>query len=258
MKQGLLDGTGNGTFDGLAEEFGRTMKLQQKAMLDVQNMAAGGAHTPLCTFSATHPKRTLRKPQKCSNSNAGWLWSDRRDTTVADIDKEITEMQGMLSEMQREIDKQANKRAQADMRSLQQKKQKELKVAMQNFDRIKLGMTKDAGGPRSESSRDRMLRLKQVQDNTNARVNRIERSLGETEEVGANTLNRMENQTNRYAKVNDDLKDAAGAIDVAGATNRRLWRGQALDKCIYCFTILVLVGGLGALVYIKFFKPDPK
>merc|ERR1719223_610690 len=116
------------------------MKLQQKAMLDCQAMPA----------------------------------SDRRDTTVADIDREIKEMQGMLSEMQREIDKQANKRAQADMRSTQQKKQKELKVAMQNFDRIKLGMTKDATGPRGETSRDRMLRLKQVQDNTNARVNRIE------------------------------------------------------------------------------------
>jgi hypothetical protein len=180
--------------------------------------------------------------------------ADRRETTVADIDKEIKEMQGMLSEMQREIDKQANKRTQADMRSMQQKKQKELKVATQNFDRIKLGMTKDAGGPRGETSRDRMLRLKQVQDNTNARVNRIERSLGETEEVGANTLDRMENQTNRYARVNDQLKDAAGQIDVAGATNRRLWRGQALDKCIYCFTILVLIGGLGALVYIKLIK----
>ena len=160
----------------------------------------------------------------------------------------------MLSEMQREIDKQANKRAQADMRSMQQKKQKELKVAMQNFDRIKLGMTKDAGGPKGETSRDRMLRLKQVQDNTNARVNRIERALGETEEVGANTLNRMENQTNRYAQVNDQLKDAAGAIDVAGATNRRLWRGQALDKCIYGFTILVLIGGLGFLIYLHFIK----
>ena len=42
MKQGLLDGSGSGTFDGLAEEFGRTMKIQQKAILDVQNMGAGG------------------------------------------------------------------------------------------------------------------------------------------------------------------------------------------------------------------------
>ena len=163
-------------------------------------------------------------------------------------------MQGMVSEMQREIDKQGNKRAQADMRSMQQKKQKELKVLMQNFDRIKLGMGKDASGPKSESSRDRMLRLKQVQDTTNARVNRIERALGETEEVGANTLGRMENQTNRYAGVNDQLKDAASSIDAAGATNRRLWRGQALDKCIYCVTILILLGGLGLLLYF-FVKP---
>ena len=164
-------------------------------------------------------------------------------------------MQGMLSEMQREIDKQGNKRAQADMRSMQQKKQKELKVLMQNFDRIKLGMGKEgAGGPKTESSRDRMLRLKQVQDNTNSRVNRIERALGETEEVGANTLGRMENQTNRYAGVNDQLKDAASSIDTAGATNRRLWRGQAIDKCIYCFTILILLGGLGTLIYLKLIK----
>ena len=48
------------------------------------------------------------------------------------------------------------------------------------------------------------------------------------------------------------LKSAAGAIDQAGATNRRLWRGQALDKCIYCFTILCLLGGLGFLVWKKF------
>ena len=165
----------------------------------------------------------------------------------------------MLSEMQREIDKQANKRMQADMRSMQQKKQKELKVAKEAFDRIKLkGATKDAGGPRGETSRDRMLRLKAVQDNSSAAVNRIERALGETEEVGANTLDRMESQTNRYAKVNDQLKDAANQIDVAGATNRRLWRGQTLDKCIYCFTILVLVGGLGALIYLKFIRPSPK
>lgn len=164
-------------------------------------------------------------------------------------------MQGMLSEMQREIDKQGNKRMQADMRSTQQKKQKELKVLMQNFDRIKLGMGKEgAGGPKSESSRDRMLRLKQVQDNTNSRVNRIERALGETEVVGANTLRSMDKQTNRYAGVNDQLKDAAGAIEVAGATNRRLWRGQAIDKCIYCSTILILLGGLGTLIWVKVFK----
>lgn len=48
MKQGLLDGSGNGTFDGLGEEFGRTMKIQQKAILDVQNMGAGGERS-------THP-----------------------------------------------------------------------------------------------------------------------------------------------------------------------------------------------------------
>ena len=102
-----------------------------------------------------------------------------------------------------------------------------------------------------------MLRLKQVQDNSNARINRIERSLGETEEVGANTLNRMEGQTNRYAAVNDQLKDAAGAIDTAGSTNRRIARGQCYDKAIYGFTILVLVGGLVFLIYwMVFHKKD--
>ena len=41
MKAGLLDG-GAGAFEGLVEEFGRSMKIQQKAMLDAQNMPPGG------------------------------------------------------------------------------------------------------------------------------------------------------------------------------------------------------------------------
>lgn len=41
MKTGLLDGSGSGAFDGLVEEFGRCMKLQQKAIIDAQGMPAG-------------------------------------------------------------------------------------------------------------------------------------------------------------------------------------------------------------------------
>ena len=213
-EEALLGGTG--TFDGLAEEFDRCIDLQNKQMLDCQGMSAG----------------------------------DRRDTVAQDVERELGEMKGMLSEMQREIERQSNARTKSDMRSTNQQKAKKLKVAEQAFERIQLGMKSGGGdGPRSESSRDQMLRLKQVQDNSNARINRIERSLGETEEVGANTLNRMEGQTNRYAAVNDQLKDAAGAIDTAGSTNRRIARGQCYDKAIYGFTILVLVGGLVFLIY---------
>ena len=53
------------------------------------------------------------------------------------------------------------------------------------------------------------------------------------------------------------LKDAAGAIDTAGSTNRRIARGQCYDKAIYGFTILVLVGGLVFLIYwMVFHKKD--
>ena len=59
----------------------------------------------------------------------------------------------------------------------------------------------------------------------------------------------MEGQTNRYGAVVGRLKDAGGNIDKAGAVNRSIWRGQQLDKCIYCITLLALMGGAGFLIY---------
>ena len=211
MRDGLLDGK----FDGLYEEFQGTLQRQNKGLVDAQNIAAG----------------------------------DRKNSIVKDCQSQMNEMDGMLAQMSSEIDRTSDKRKQADMRAKLSRCKRDMATLKGAFSRVSLGVGGGGGGGGGESnSRDGLLRLKQMQDSSNARLGRIERSLGETEEVGANTLGAMENQSNRYAKTVDRLKEAGSNIDAAGSTNRSIWRGQQLDKCIYCFTILALLTGLGFLI----------
>ena len=141
---------------------------------------------------------------------------DRRNALSQEIGAELGDMDVMVAEMSKEVDL-AKGRSKADWQADLRKCKKDKATLQAGFDRISLkagAATGAAGG--NEDARSRMLRMKAMQDSTNARSGRIRRNLDETEQTGAETLRTMEGQTDRYAGVVDKLKDAATNIDVAG------------------------------------------
>ncbi|KFH02789.1 snare region anchored in the vesicle membrane carboxy-terminal protein [Toxoplasma gondii VAND] len=85
----------------------------------------------------------------------------------------------------------------------------------------------------------------EIQDKTEASINRTKHMVGEMEEMGAQILIKMDEQTEQLRKANQDLDDAHYNVDRAKKTAITLAKNAAGDRfsqclCLFIFLFLVI------------------
>eukprot|EP00921_Rhytidocystis_pertsovi_P020165 GHVQ01032006.1.p2 GENE.GHVQ01032006.1~~GHVQ01032006.1.p2 ORF type:complete len:220 (+),score=24.99 GHVQ01032006.1:237-896(+) len=105
-----------------------------------------------------------------------------------------------------------------------------------------------------EMSRERIVAYgDEVQDQTHESIQRMKRMVGETEQIGHEVVQRLDDQTEQMARIHEKMNDVEYNLKRAQKTMRSIARNAASDRCIQllCGLIFCLVV---ASIGIRFFK----
>lgn len=91
----------------------------------------------------------------------------------------------------------------------------------------------------------------QGQDKSAAR--RMLKMVTNTEEVAANTMETMKNQTDQLSRIHQDLEEIDDTLKMASAQIKKFMRKQATDKVIMAFLFMIIMG----VVVIMVRQPSP-
>lgn len=90
---------------------------------------------------------------------------------------------------------------------------------------------------------------------TNAALDRSEKLVEDTMEIGATTASTLHDQTGQMNKIVDDLNEMEFTMKKASRVIRDISRGLLTDKCI-SFLLLLVIFGVIAIVIVKVINPN--
>ena len=81
-----------------------------------------------------------------------------------------------------------------------------------------------------------------IQEKDKSAAKRMLRMVTNTEEVAANTMETMKNQTEQLSRIHQDLEEIDDTLKLASAQIKKFLRKQATDKVIMAFLFLIVAG----------------
>lgn len=102
--------------------------------------------------------------------------------------------------------------------------------------------------------RQRLLGAKNVVDETSASLDRTTRSLMETTEIGVATTIQLQQQREALLRSQDNLKQTDDFLSKSKRALTRMRRRLMTNKLIQAFIILLELGILGLIIYLKYYR----
>eukprot|EP00922_Rhytidocystis_sp_ex-Travisia-forbesii_P057760 GHVS01085488.1.p1 GENE.GHVS01085488.1~~GHVS01085488.1.p1 ORF type:complete len:227 (+),score=32.75 GHVS01085488.1:215-895(+) len=81
----------------------------------------------------------------------------------------------------------------------------------------------------------------EVQDKTLESIQRMKRVVGETEQIGHEVVQRLDDQTEQMARVHENMNDVEYNLKRAQKTMKSIARNAASDRCVQVVCILVVL-----------------
>eukprot|EP00475_Leptophrys_vorax_P008508 TRINITY_DN1550_c0_g1_i3.p4 TRINITY_DN1550_c0_g1~~TRINITY_DN1550_c0_g1_i3.p4 ORF type:complete len:154 (+),score=49.18 TRINITY_DN1550_c0_g1_i3:670-1131(+) len=105
-----------------------------------------------------------------------------------------------------------------------------------------------------ENERQRLLRANQVHDEMKDTTLAIQRDLDETEHIGVGVNSRLLQQREQIQRTQQGLDDTEDSLARSKKILKRMGRRVLTDKCIQYLIILVELGIIALIVWIKWLK----
>eukprot|EP00921_Rhytidocystis_pertsovi_P020160 GHVQ01031999.1.p1 GENE.GHVQ01031999.1~~GHVQ01031999.1.p1 ORF type:complete len:227 (+),score=25.19 GHVQ01031999.1:237-917(+) len=93
-----------------------------------------------------------------------------------------------------------------------------------------------------EMSRERIVAYgDEVQDQTHESIQRMKRMVGETEQIGHEVVQRLDDQTEQMARIHEKMNDVEYNLKRAQKTMRSIARNAASDRCVQVSCVLIFI-----------------